>query len=106
LFCSARFSLGAEISAYSHATITRQMHAGTVIDYRLRVRGFSVQWRSGITEWEPRHRFVEEQIRGRYRLWSICTGFNRETEARLRTAMCGTLFRSIGSSTKLLCGQT
>jgi len=24
----------------------------------------------------------------------------------LRTAMCGTLFRSIGSSTKLLCGQT
>jgi len=77
-----------------------------VIDYRLRVRGFSVQWRSGITEWEPRHRFVEEQIRGRYRLWSICTGFNSETEARLRTAMCGTLFRSIGSSTKLLCGQT
>jgi hypothetical protein len=106
LFCSARFSVGAEISAYSHATITRQMHAGTVIDYRLRVRGFSVQWRSGITEWEPRYRFVDEQIRGRYRLWSICTGFNRETEARLRTAMCGTLFRSIGSSTKLLCGQT
>ena len=59
------------------------MHAGTVIDYRLRVRGFSVQWRSGITEWEPRHRFVEEQIRGRYRLWSICTGFNNETESTL-----------------------
>jgi ligand-binding SRPBCC domain-containing protein len=46
-----------------------EMHAGTVIDYRLRVRGFPVQWRSEITEWEPPYHFVDEQIRGPYRLW-------------------------------------
>ena len=56
----------------SFRTVARQpieMHAGTVIDYRLRVRGFPVQWRSEITEWEPPYYFVDEQIRGPYRLW-------------------------------------
>jgi len=56
----------------SFRTVARQpieMRAGTVIDYRLRVRGFPVQWRSEITEWEPPYHFVDEQIRGPYRLW-------------------------------------
>jgi ligand-binding SRPBCC domain-containing protein len=56
----------------SFRTVARQpieMHLGTVIDYRLRVRGFPVQWRSEITEWEPPYHFVDEQIRGPYRLW-------------------------------------
>ena len=56
----------------SFRTITRQpieMHAGTVIDYKLRVRGFPVSWRTEITEWEPPYHFLDEQIRGPYRLW-------------------------------------
>lgn len=56
----------------SFQTVTRQpfeMHAGTIIDYRLRVRGFPVRWRSEITVWDPPHHFVDEQIRGPYRLW-------------------------------------
>ena len=56
----------------SFRTITRQpieMHAGTVIDYKLRVRGFPVCWRTEITEWEPPYHFLDEQIRGPYRLW-------------------------------------
>ena len=42
---------------------------GATIDYRLRVRGLPLRWRSEITAWEPPHRFVDEQRRGPYRLW-------------------------------------
>jgi ligand-binding SRPBCC domain-containing protein len=46
-----------------------EMGVGALLDYRLRVRGFAVQWRSKITAWEPPRRFVDEQIRGPYRVW-------------------------------------
>jgi ligand-binding SRPBCC domain-containing protein len=45
------------------------MQAGTLIDYRLRVRGIPLRWRTRINVWQPPHRFVDEQVRGPYRLW-------------------------------------
>jgi len=45
------------------------MQAGTMIDYRLRLRGVPLKWRSAISAWEPGVRFVDEQRRGRYRVW-------------------------------------
>ena len=45
------------------------MHVGQTIDYRLRVRGLPLSWRSEITAWEPPYRFVDEQVRGPYRAW-------------------------------------
>ena len=47
-----------------------EMRAGTLIDYRLRIRGILVGWQSEITAWEPPHRFVDEQRRGPYLLWN------------------------------------
>lgn len=46
-----------------------EMKAGALIDYKLRVRGFPIRWRTKITEWNPPVRFVDEQLRGPYRLW-------------------------------------
>ncbi len=45
------------------------MHRGALIDYRLRLRGVPVNWRTRITDWAPPHRFVDEQLRGPYRQW-------------------------------------
>jgi len=45
------------------------MRVGALIDYKLRVHGASLGWRSEITVWEPPRRFVDEQRRGPYRLW-------------------------------------
>lgn len=45
------------------------MHEGARIDYMLRLHGIPVRWTSEITAWEPPLRFIDEQIRGPYRLW-------------------------------------
>ncbi len=42
---------------------------GTLIDYRIRVHGFPLCWRTEITEWRPPHKFVDVQLNGPYKLW-------------------------------------
>jgi len=46
-----------------------QMRQGAVIDYRLRISGIPVRWRTVIEVWEPPSRFVDVQVRGPYALW-------------------------------------
>ena len=45
------------------------MRAGVLIDYRLRVHGIPLRWRTRIATWNPPHQFVDEQLRGPYQLW-------------------------------------
>lgn len=45
------------------------MKEGALIDYRIRLHGFPVTWRSRITAWEPGTRFIDTQLKGPYRSW-------------------------------------
>ncbi len=45
------------------------MRPGALIDYRIRIHGIPIGWRTEITTWEPPHRFIDVQLRGPYSLW-------------------------------------
>jgi ligand-binding SRPBCC domain-containing protein len=64
------------------ATTTTVM-LGTEIDYRLRIRGFPLRWRSRISVWQPPLRFVDEQVVGPYRLWRHLHSFEPDGQATI-----------------------
>ena len=50
------------------------MEAGALIDYRIKLHGFPMRWRTRITLWNPPYEFADEQLKGPYRVW-----FHRHT---------------------------
>jgi len=46
-----------------------EMKPGAIIDYRLKVHGIPLKWRTRIDQWEPASHFVDEQIKGPYVKW-------------------------------------
>jgi ligand-binding SRPBCC domain-containing protein len=45
------------------------MKVGTLIDYRIKLIGVPFFWRTFISDWEPPHRFVDQQLEGPYVFW-------------------------------------
>ena len=54
------------------------MAEGALIDYRLKVHGLPMRWRTQITRWEPPFRFADVQLKGPYRLWDHTHTFLEE----------------------------
>ena len=45
------------------------MHPGTLIDYRIKLNGIPMAWRTRIEAFEPGERFIDVQLKGPYKLW-------------------------------------
>jgi len=68
------------------------MRAGALIEYRLRLHGVPLRWRTRIAVWEPPTRFVDVQVRGPYALWEhthefVAVGDGVEIRDRVRYAL-------------------
>ena len=70
------------------------MHAGALIDYRLRVHRVPIGWRTQIESWDPPHTFVDTQLRGPYKLWHHTHTF--EPRGSGQTLMTDTVRYAIG----------
>jgi len=49
---------------------TSEIQQGTRIDYKLKVHGFPMTWKTEINEWKPPFRFIDNQKAGPYVLWT------------------------------------
>lgn len=48
---------------------TEDVSQGTLIDYKLKIHGVPIKWRTLIKEWEVNKYFVDEQLKGPYKKW-------------------------------------
>ncbi len=59
------------------------MQKGTLIDYRLRLFGLPLRWQACISSWQPPFGFVDDQLRGPYRVWSHAHRFHDSDEGTI-----------------------
>lgn len=60
-----------------------EMKTGALLEYRLRLYGIPLFWRTRIDLYEPPIRFVDKQLRGPYRLWEHTHEFTETADGTL-----------------------
>jgi ligand-binding SRPBCC domain-containing protein len=46
-----------------------EIKKGTLIDYKLKLRGFPISWQTIISEWNPPFAFTDEALKSPYKQW-------------------------------------
>ncbi len=72
-FFSDAFQLEQITPPWLHFHVTTaapiDIQAGTLIDYKLKLHGFPIKWRTEISTWDPPFSFTDRQLKGPYYLW-------------------------------------
>ena len=58
-----------ELSFKITSPIPIKMETGALIEYKIRLFGFSFRWKSIISKWEQNRQFIDEQLKGPYSKW-------------------------------------
>lgn len=64
------------------------MAVGTLIDYRIRLHGLPIRWRTRIADWQPGRGFVDEQLSGPYRQWHHVHRFVEQRRGDVLGTLC------------------
>ncbi len=64
---------------------TQSIEAGTLIRYRLSMRGIPFGWKTEIRSWNPPHRFTDVQLSGPFALWHHTHLFRQQDGGTLIT---------------------
>jgi ligand-binding SRPBCC domain-containing protein len=62
-----------------------EMRSGALIDYRIKLFGAPMRWRTVIEEFTPGVRFVDRQLKGPYKLWHHTHEFYETGEGTVMT---------------------
>jgi len=53
-----------------------KLKKGSIIDYRIKLYGVALKWKTEITNWDPPYRFEDSQLKGPYKIWKHSHIFN------------------------------
>ena len=42
---------------------------GSLLDYRIQLHYIPIKWRTEISQWQPPHKFTDQQLKGPYKRW-------------------------------------
>lgn len=62
---------------------TPEIREGTLIDYKLKVHGFPMKWRTLIEDWTPGIQFIDTQLKGPYKKWHHTHRFSKLAKGTL-----------------------
>ena len=58
-----------ELSFKITSPLPIKMKTGALIEYKIRLFGFSFRWKTIISKWEQNRQFIDEQLKGPYSKW-------------------------------------